>query len=91
VDTGVLDPVADARLLSLIGLDSIPIRLKERMIEASQVEEIRREFAAELDKIREYLKKNDLTAVKKQLVGRCVDRRSVFGHRLQQDNFDLEV
>lgn len=94
VTTGVLDPVADARLLSLCGDTKLNVPLQIKLLEANSLEDLRSDLATYIYKLRNELKKRDLHGLKRRMITRWIDQKSLFGYALSSqmsDKIELEV
>ncbi len=78
IKTGTLSEKEDERLISLVGEDVIPIRMRPLRFFAHSEEELRSIMIEELPKIRDRFQHTDLTSLKRTLVGRWVDERGQF-------------
>ncbi len=94
VEVGAYSLENDERLLGMLGSDRIPMVMKNRILEASTVESVRSQLAAEIVNIRKSLAKVDLNEVRRRLVGQWIDRKCLFGSRFALepgDKIDLDV
>jgi hypothetical protein len=94
VEVGACDPQEDERLLQLLGEDRIPVAMKKRVMENSNLENLRQELGDELVRIRKSLEKIDLNSMRKRVIGQWIDRKQLFGSRLlssSADKIDLDV
>jgi hypothetical protein len=79
VRTKAFDPVADARLLSLLEGETIPLFMKPVVRVATGLEEARRVVRDELPRLRARLTEASLRDLKRALVARWLEKISVFG------------
>ncbi len=88
IKSGVLNPVTDRRLLSLMGADQIPIKVQVKVLEARSIDAIRSEFASYIVNLRSELKQLELGPLKKRLIGSWVNKKSRFGYVYQAETLD---
>jgi hypothetical protein len=82
VSTGVLCPDKDHRLLSLIGVDLVPMAMRPSIYQAANESEARQVLVVALPDLRKTLEKQSLVEVKRDLIGRWLDDQCRFGaHR----------
>jgi hypothetical protein len=74
-----LDPVADARLLSLIEGETIPLVVKPVVRVATGLEDARRIVRDELPRLKAKLTEASSRDLKRALVARWLEKISVFG------------
>lgn len=79
LDSGVLCKEKDARLLSLLGDDILPLTMKPVSYEASSEEEARSILANALPRLKSNFNRSALGEVKRSLAGRWVNENGVFG------------
>jgi hypothetical protein len=79
VATGALDARKDARLIELIGSNSINIAMKPTIYDTPDEDAARRLIADLVPKLKASFLKSSLTEVKRMLIGRWVDDRGRFG------------
>lgn len=94
VSSGILNPSEDARLIAMLGDDRMPVPVKVKAFEAKSLDVLRSDFASYIYKLRNELKKTDLSKLKRRLVGVWIDRKSLFGsadHAVVSDKIELEV
>lgn len=77
--TGTMDPIADERLLLLIGTESIPLQMKPEVRYARSLEESKRALFEMIPKVKDTLVKGSLRDIKRALIGQWIDRRCLFG------------
>jgi len=79
VNTGTFDADHDSRLIQLAGQRMIPLRMRKVQYEANSESDMRDVLARALPELRENFRKTSLHQVKRNLVGRWLDGRMVFG------------
>jgi hypothetical protein len=79
IRTRTLDPVADARLLSLIEGETIPLVVKPVVRVAAGLEDARRIVRDELPRLKAKLTEASSRDLKRALVARWLEKISVFG------------
>lgn len=84
--TGILNPYTDTRLIAMIGEATIPLQMKPLHFSAPNVEQLRLMFADRVTEVKKKLQTHSLHAVKRQLIGRWIDERAVFGFSIKNDN-----
>jgi hypothetical protein len=94
VEVGAYDAVEDQRLLQLLAEDRIPVAMKNRVMEANSLENLRMSLADELVRMRKSLEKIDLNSMRRRVIGQWIDRKQLFGSRIPSssaDKIDLDV
>jgi hypothetical protein len=89
VKTGILNPESDERLIAMIGDARIPLQMKPVEFSAPNAEQLRLEFADRVGEVKKKLQSSSLATIKRQLIGRWIDERAVFGFSIKNhNNFD---
>lgn len=85
---GILSAKSDGRLLQLIGTDKFRVWVEAEIVEAGSMDSLRSDFAHYISKLRMTLRRQDLTQTKRRLVASWVNKKSLFGHALLEENLD---
>lgn len=81
IRTGTLDVEEDARLISLIGSERVPLRMKPVTHEARGEKEAKDMLIRILPELRDSIAKTKLREIKRGLIGKWVDGNTMFGAR----------
>jgi hypothetical protein len=79
VRTGSLDPVADERLIAMLGDEEVELAMRPRVATVSDAAAARPHLATQLPQLRAELAAQSLHATKRRLVFRWLDGRQRFG------------
>ena len=79
IETGVLDEDADKRILSLLGEDLIPIKMRPISQVLPSLEASRNWVFEHIQKLRKDMKTDAYSEVKKSLISRYLDQKMAFG------------
>ena len=78
--TGTLDPVADERLVGLLGDASIPMEMRPRLLWGREPSEIHADLKVYLPQLRRQIKTSELHQVKRQLAEKWTECLTSFAH-----------
>lgn len=79
IQTDTLDSNGDKRLIALLGADEISFQFKSITFIAATVEQARVELGNQILKVKEKLQSGNLQVIKRQLIGKWIEKKMVFG------------